>query len=213
MTNFLLYGWLWKDQQLDCLIVATHAPGQSAYNCIEHVWSLLSRSLTGVTLQNHLPGQCLPIEQRLGAKERKAKEAKVFDNAIGILSGYWNGKSFDGHPIKSVAVKCIDSSQQYTDHKVLEDFSKFSYRAVTWDPTLKEMQQFLQFLCRHAVKSSYLCLFLRSEIDSCQHRSRTAVTAPGVTSLLRAAGDCLFTPTPSPHLPGHFLTFLECCPL
>ena len=64
-TNFLLYGRLWRDQQLDCLIVATHAPGQSAYNCIEHAWSLLSQSLTGVTLPNHLPGECPPIEQRL----------------------------------------------------------------------------------------------------------------------------------------------------
>ena len=56
-------------------------------------------------------------------------EAEVFDKAIqvGFLNGYWNGKSFDGHPIKSDAVKCIDSSQQYTDHKVFEDFSKFSY--------------------------------------------------------------------------------------
>ena len=110
-TNFLLYGRLWRDQQLDCLIVATHAPGQSAYNCIEHAWSLLSQSLTGVTLPNHLPGECPPIEQKLGAVELHAKEAEVFDNAIGILNGYWNGKSFDGHPIKSVAVKCIDSSQ------------------------------------------------------------------------------------------------------
>ena len=47
--------------------------------------------------------------------ELHAKEAEAFDNPISILNGYWNGKSFDGHPIKSVAVKCADSSQQYTN--------------------------------------------------------------------------------------------------
>ena len=108
-------------------------------------------------------------------------------------------------------MKCVNSNQEYTDHSVFEDFAKSSYRAIAESPKLTEMQQLLQFLCRHAVKSSYLCLFLRCESDSCQHCRRVSVTAPGVTSLLRSAGNRLFTPTPSPYLTDHYLTFLECC--
>ena len=59
--------------------------------------------------------------------ELHAKEAEVSGNAVDTMNGYRNGKSFDGHPIKHVAVKGSDSSEQYTVHKVLEDFSKFSY--------------------------------------------------------------------------------------
>ena len=33
LTNFLSYGRLWRDQQLDCLIVATHAPWSLGIQC------------------------------------------------------------------------------------------------------------------------------------------------------------------------------------
>ena len=69
IMNFKSYGWLWRDQQLDCLIVATHALGQSAYNCIEHAWFVLSQSLTGVTLPSCLPNEPLPHEQDLAEDE------------------------------------------------------------------------------------------------------------------------------------------------
>lgn len=48
MMNFVVHGRLWKDCNIDCLMVTTHAPGHSAYNKIEHAWAPLSRALTGV---------------------------------------------------------------------------------------------------------------------------------------------------------------------
>ena len=85
LTNFLVYGQLWKDSSLDCLMVTTHAAGNSAYN-VEHAWSVLSRALAGVTLPNSLPGE-RPPEQQQGLSEEalQGKLAAVFDGAIDIL--------------------------------------------------------------------------------------------------------------------------------
>ena len=64
LTNVLIYGRIWKDCNLDCLMVTTHSAGNSAYNKVEHAWSVLSQSLAGVTLSNTLPGEVPPEEQR-----------------------------------------------------------------------------------------------------------------------------------------------------
>ena len=54
MLTVLHFGRLWKDLGLDFLLMATHAPGDSAYNEIEHAWSPLSRLLAGVILPFHI---------------------------------------------------------------------------------------------------------------------------------------------------------------
>ena len=108
VTNFLSYGRLWRDQQLDCLIIATHAPGQSAYNYIEHSWSVLSRSLTGVTLPNHLPDEQPPCEQHLPEEDRRRKESVVFDQAIDMLCGHWHHRKYDNHEIVPRKVNCLE---------------------------------------------------------------------------------------------------------
>ena len=109
LINLLAYGRLWKDSNLDCLMVTTHAAGYSAYK-IEHAWSLLSRALAGVTLPNSLPGE-LPPEQKQGLSEDEltAELATVLDAAINILGGYWNGLKFDGFGVDIRAVPCQDA--------------------------------------------------------------------------------------------------------
>ena len=56
LTDFA-FGRLWRDQNLDYLLVSTHAPGDSCYNRIEHAWAPLSNFLTDVTLPASLPGE------------------------------------------------------------------------------------------------------------------------------------------------------------
>ena len=67
------FGRLWQDQNLDFLIMCTHAPGDSAYNQIEHAWSPLSAALAGVTFPVSLPGQLPPWEQNLNQHEEEKK--------------------------------------------------------------------------------------------------------------------------------------------
>ena len=65
MMNFVVYDQLWKDCNIDCLMVTTHAHSHSAFNKFEHAWAPLSEALAGVTLPNSLPDQ-LPPEQQPG---------------------------------------------------------------------------------------------------------------------------------------------------
>ena len=81
------FGRLWRDQNLDYLLMCTHAPRDSAYNQIELAWSMLSAALTGVTLPVSMPGEGPPWEQRLNPDEDE-KVAEVFDHAITILNSY-----------------------------------------------------------------------------------------------------------------------------
>ena len=76
-------------------------------------------------------------------------------------------------------------------------------RTPSWRRCSNSCSFFVAMLWSHRI-------FLCCKSDSCQHCSRAAVTAQGVTWLLCAAGDHLLTPIPSPHL-CYFLPFLECC--
>ncbi|PIK44704.1 hypothetical protein BSL78_18455 [Apostichopus japonicus] len=77
---------LFKYCNLDLLCSTSYAPGQSAYNPIEHLWAPLSKKLTSAILPDHLEGELpLPGKQNISAQERTAKDQEVLDLAIGIL--------------------------------------------------------------------------------------------------------------------------------
>ena len=108
LSNILIYGQLWHDCNLDCLLVTTHSGGNSAYNPIEHAWSVLSRSLSGVTLPFDMPDEVPLAEQEaLTAKEHSHKAAEAFDHSLSVLNGYWNGLKYDGFPVYSTAVPSL----------------------------------------------------------------------------------------------------------
>ena len=67
-----------------------------------------------------------------------------------------------------------------------------------------------KFLCRHAVRSAYHCLFAKCNKPDCSHCSKHPVQAPRFMSFLHLCGGRLFTPTPSPYHDGHYLTYREC---
>ena len=105
--------------------MTTHAPGSSAYNKIEHVWSVLSRSLAGVTFVMNLPGEHPPCQQNLSEEETKRKESVIFDRALQQLNGYWSRILFDSFPISSSHLSC-QSPEHYNDHNSLDTFVKVS---------------------------------------------------------------------------------------
>ncbi|CAH3118707.1 unnamed protein product [Porites lobata] len=47
--NLINFGRLWRDLNLDILILTSYAPGHSRYNPIERSWAPLSRWLTALT--------------------------------------------------------------------------------------------------------------------------------------------------------------------
>lgn len=63
LLTILKFGRLWRHQDLDLLLMGPHAPGDSAYNCIEHAWSPLSKFLSGVALPLFLPEDADDVAQ------------------------------------------------------------------------------------------------------------------------------------------------------
>ena len=214
LTNVLIYGRIWKDCNLDCLMVTTHSAGNSAYNKVEHAWSVLSRSLAGVTLSNTLPGEVPPEEQRdLSDKECWRKLSIVFDAAIDELCSYWNHLKFDGFSVMSRKVPCL-SDEEFCPgwmHRAIEEFSSASEKKIREEDALQEVQQFLKFLCKHINHTTYHLSFIKCTSPGCEHCRQHPVVAEKAVDFLWSHGNRLCSPTPSKRHPDHYLTFSDCC--
>ena len=114
LLNALYFMRLWKACNLDMLCVTSFAARYSAYNPIEHLWSVLSKKLASVQLSAIATSDDKAPYYISGIKDeqRKAKESQVFDDAIEeIADVHWNNAVFDGFPITPVPVKCSDHLQ------------------------------------------------------------------------------------------------------
>ena len=94
LLTMFYFGRLWRDCELDFLLMGTYAPGDSA-------WSPISACIAGVTLPANLPDEEPPWKQNLEGDDLLKKEVDVFDQAGQKLNSYWNGTSYDSFPVSS----------------------------------------------------------------------------------------------------------------
>lgn len=210
IMTMVYFGRLWRDCQLDFLLMGSHAPGDSAYNRIEHAWSPLSARVAGVTLPIHLPGEEPPWKQNLCGEDLRKKEEEVFDHALQQLNGYWNEKLYNSFPVSASHIPCAAVPSPYNTHGMLVEFTDAGITRIRQEEQLQILRAELQFVLRHATRSSYMLQFLKCESVSCIHCSLHPVKAPEAVAFLRAHGNRLMTVRPSTLFPGHFCSFLEC---
>ena len=76
--NSMLYAQLWKESGLDLPAITENAPGWSAMNPIEHLWSRLSSSLTSVQLRssNKEDGTPPSMDRSLSKEEQNLRTKK-----------------------------------------------------------------------------------------------------------------------------------------
>ena len=55
---------LWRDSNLYCLIFVTYAAGDSKFNMIERIWSVINKCVTGITF-----AMTLPVEENVPWKQ------------------------------------------------------------------------------------------------------------------------------------------------
>uniref|UniRef100_A0A914XPY1 Uncharacterized protein n=1 Tax=Panagrolaimus superbus TaxID=310955 RepID=A0A914XPY1_9BILA len=80
----------------DMVIVATHAPGQSAYNAVERSMAPLSKSLTGVILPYDTYGSHLNSSHKT---VDKILEKRNFEAAGRSLAEIWGEMSISNYPV------------------------------------------------------------------------------------------------------------------
>ena len=111
--NLINFGWLWRDLNLDILILTAYAPGHSRLDAIERIWAPLSKWPTGVTLPIALEGKASPWVEFLGLTddEIRKRKAEVLDEACSKCSKYWEGKIIDSFPVRVKCIKCLGEGQ------------------------------------------------------------------------------------------------------
>ena len=84
LMNAFYYMRLWKACNLDMLCITSFAKRYSAYNPIEHHWSVLSKKLASVRFCAVATGddKVLYYISCITEEPRKQKESQVFDHAI-----------------------------------------------------------------------------------------------------------------------------------
>jgi hypothetical protein len=102
MLVLFFYFRLFKTKQLDVLIVIAHRAGCSAHNWwIEHLWSYLSKQLSGKVYDCRYPGDEVPPCRVSGIDKAEVarREKFVFERAAENQSAIWNGKVYNKHPV------------------------------------------------------------------------------------------------------------------
>ncbi|KAJ8029124.1 hypothetical protein HOLleu_28451 [Holothuria leucospilota] len=201
---------LFKLCNLDFLCSTSYAPGHSAYNPIEHLWSPLSKTLTGITFPDRLPGETPPSQQtNLSAVEKKAKEAKeakVFDVAIDSLNALWDGKDFDGFPITSKGQKCLEQSSPFCDYDIIHDLLKHARKATERPDVVEDFA----FAMTHGDRRSGEFSLMKCDSEACSyctaHPPSEAVKK--VLNEVRIHGG-LPSPSFDPDHPTHYKTYLD----
>lgn len=100
------------ENDLDALIIATNAPGRSAFNRVERRMAPLSRELAGLILPHEHYGSHLDADGRTVDEEL---EKANFAFAGRTLSEVWSGMIIDSHPVVSEYIEPDKSEMKHDD--------------------------------------------------------------------------------------------------
>ena len=119
IANSLFYYRLFKKLDADILDVMTYAARYSAFNPIEHCWSLASNHLAGVVFSPFVDEDNVAPALQSGLDEeiRKQKEKVIFDRAMNAMaSQHWYDLNFDGFPVNVQPVLVNEDNLLYNDY-------------------------------------------------------------------------------------------------
>ncbi|XP_071948704.1 uncharacterized protein [Antedon mediterranea] len=207
-SNLLYYCRLFRDLKLDALIITSYAPGQSALNPIEHVWSPCTNALASVSLPDKLPGESIcPWHQDIPEEEMAGKECKVYDQAMEELGEYLKHVEFGGFPIQlSHIPSAVTEESPYSDYnetyKVMSSNSGKVYRE-------SHLVEEVEFMLRHVDKRIGFLSFAKCRDALCHHCQGNPIQAHDVMQHIFHDGGGFPSPVPSKDRDGHFLTFHE----
>ena len=207
-ANVINYGRLWRDNNLDLLILSSYAPKHSRYNPIEHAWSPLTKWLAGVTIPITLEGESIPpFNQNIPQEEKEQKTKKVFQNAINTCAKFWRGRTFNNFPIH---VKEIDIDSFYTvhkDHDILKQFTNCSKKKAVED--FGGLLSEYTFFIKHLVRKHYQYQFLKCTDTECMHCRNLPIKAKKTVEYIQRCGGTLPSPIRDDLYQGHYKTFLQ----
>ena len=204
VLNLMSLGCLWKNLNLDVLVIQCYAPGHSRFNPIERSWSQLTKWLCGVILPVDIDG-VIP-------KERDHESwAKVLDEAATLCAKFWHKKVYAGFPLSVETFLSTNPlvAQIKATHSLLHRFTNASAKKIREDVQLMELQKIYQFFVKHCNRKSYQIEFVRCQDLTCSHCRSLPIRHNDLYNMINEFHGTCPAPEPAQFYPGHYKTFLE----
>jgi hypothetical protein len=194
------FGRLWRDLNLDILIIMSHAPYNSKYNPIERVWGKLTKDLARVTL----------VPDYIKFNLKSLDEIKIlFQEALMELQKYWAESKYDEIPI--VIEQSSPKNSDYEDYAELKKLNEdISANKVKSDLFLKYRLE-LDFIIKHCIKRNYYLQFTKCLNINCSHCQNNIRMSEPLTLLNKLDEGALPVPILLDYQDGeqHYVTLLE----
>ncbi len=206
-TNCLFLLRLFKALDLDALLLTSYAPGESAYNPIEHLWSFVTVALSGTQLSATVPGEkILPMNQNsLSGEQKRDKLATVLDNAMEKTSRVLNKLHFDTFPMHCTYQHCSSKNLPFFDYEEVKRDLTSGVRNYRQNEVVKRE---FEFLTKHVDRRIDFLALKKCKDPACTYcisRPWKSIPVKSFFEQNRAFPD----PTFDPQFSGHFYTFLD----
>lgn len=207
-VNEFYYARLFKECNLDAMIVTSYCPGDSAFNPIERVWSPCTQALTSVYLPAVLEGETRPpcAQAGLSTEEKMAKEHTVFNTAMELINHrYWKDITFGGKEI-TTKVKASGSAEHPYSCAEYREVHKSLTSSATQLKANEPVYEEFRFTSKHMDRRIGMAIFSKCvDPTDCIH-CETHPTKH--VDMLKSVKD-LPSPKPSIDFPGHFMSLIE----
>ena len=204
IANSLFYYRLFKKLDADMLDFMTYAARYSAFNPIEHCWSLASNHLAGVVFSPFVDEDTVALALQSGLDEeiRKQTEKVIFDRAMNAMaSQQWYDLNFDGFPVKVQPVLVNEDNLLYDDYDCVRTCLKCPLRSLhEYKDIVDEMKQMLSHIDRHLNE----IIFIKCSDKSCCGEFRSQAAKDFLREAMRFP-----SPSQSAVYKGHYNTFLQ----
>ncbi|KAJ8038946.1 hypothetical protein HOLleu_16515 [Holothuria leucospilota] len=196
---------IFKELNLDYSCLTSYAPGQSAYNPIEHAWSPLSRKLSGVTFPACAEGETVPPCNQTGLSEVEVaeKEKVIFTNAIESLNHFWNDMEFDGFPVRSSGVS---TEQKFNDYELIHNLLSKGSKSMFRDHP--DVLEGLRFISVHGDRQPGEFSIRKCTSRLCDYCLAHPIKATEALGLLESIGG-VPNPFPNGSIDGAFASYME----
>lgn len=205
VLNCLYFVRLWKSLKLDALFVCSFCPKYSAFNPIEHSWSVCSNAITAITLPAVVPGEELPpCRQNIGEEIRRQKDAAMYDSAMELLCVYWNRAKWGGVNIDSSFQRCLSDSYPFNVHEML----KLKLQKATSILNDANLLDEMRFMIAHIERRVDFLAVKKCQDKSCDYCTDNP-GHPNEAMKFLTRHSAFPSPIPDAKYSGHYYSFLD----
>ena len=147
------------DFRLDLLSVFTYAVMYSAFNPIEHLWSVMINKLSGVLFNPTIEVENKPPVNQSGLSKDKCerKEAIVFNTAMAECKAYWENLKFNDNEITTKVIQTNNNKLICDNYERVKAFLSRPIRDIhKYSDLAQEFKKMFEHIDRHANEKTFV---------------------------------------------------------